>query len=80
MVAEAVGTFFLVLIGPGTVVVDAFSDGTVGLVGIAPAFGFVVSAVASVRRPHQSGGHAGVLVGPQIPARRGAALESRRSS
>jgi aquaporin Z len=56
MVAEAVGTFFLVLIGPGTVMVDAFSDGAVGLVGIALAFGFVVSAMIYALGP-LSGAH-----------------------
>jgi len=44
-IAEAVGTFFLVLIGPGAAMVDAWSGGRVGVVGIALAFAFVVTAM-----------------------------------
>jgi quercetin dioxygenase-like cupin family protein len=33
--AEALGTFFLVLIGPGAVMVNAYSGGTVSHVGVA---------------------------------------------
>ncbi|MGH7510227.1 MAG: MIP/aquaporin family protein [Gemmatimonadales bacterium] len=43
--AEALGTFFLVFIGPGAVMVDALSGGLLGPVGIALAFGFVVLAM-----------------------------------
>ena len=56
MVAEAVGTFFLVLIGPGTAMVNAFSDGAVGHVGVSLAFGFVVSAMIYALG-HLSGAH-----------------------
>jgi aquaporin Z len=45
LLAEAVGTFFLVLIGPGAAMVNAFSDGAVGHVGVALAFAFVVTAM-----------------------------------
>ena len=44
-VAEGIGTFFLVLIGPGAMVVDAYTGGAVGHVGVALAFGFVVLAM-----------------------------------
>ena len=43
--AEGIGTYFLVLIGPGAVMVDAFSGGALGPVGIALAFAFVVTAM-----------------------------------
>jgi MIP family channel proteins len=56
MVAEAVGTFFLVLIGPGAAMVNAFSDGAVGHVGVSLAFGFVVSAMIYALG-HLSGAH-----------------------
>jgi MIP family channel proteins len=54
--AEGIGTFFLVLIGPGTVMVDAWSRGAVGEVGIALAFGFVVIAMIYALG-HLSGAH-----------------------
>ncbi len=44
-VAEGIGTFFLVLIGPGAVMVDAYTEGRVGHAGVALAFGFVVLAM-----------------------------------
>ena len=34
LVAEGIGTFFLVLIGPGTAMVNAFAGGTIGPAGI----------------------------------------------
>lgn len=43
--AEALGTFFLVLIGPGAVMVDAYSGGAISQVGVALAFAFVVLAM-----------------------------------
>lgn len=55
-VAEAVGTFFLVLIGPGAVMVDAFTRGAIGQAGIALAFGFVVIAMIYALG-HLSGAH-----------------------
>lgn len=56
MAAEAVGAFFLVLVGPGAIMVDAFSRGALGPVGIALAFGFVVLAMV-VATGHLSGAH-----------------------
>jgi aquaporin Z len=53
---EALGTYFLVLIGPGTTMVDAFTGGAVGHVGIALAFGFVVIAMIFALG-HLSGAH-----------------------
>ena len=54
--AEALGTYFLVLIGPGAVMVDAYSHGVLGPTGVALAFAFVV--VAMVRAlGHVSGAH-----------------------
>ena len=54
--AEAVGTFFLVFIGPGSVMVDAYSGGAVGQVGVALAFAFVVIAMIYALG-HLSGAH-----------------------
>lgn len=44
-VAEGIGTFMLVLIGPGAVMVNAASGGAVTHVGVALAFAFVVTAM-----------------------------------
>jgi MIP family channel proteins len=54
--AEAVGTFFLVLIGPGAAMVNAYSHGAVGHVGVSLAFGFVVIAMVCALG-HLSGAH-----------------------
>ena len=54
--AEAIGTFFLVLIGPGAVMVNALSDGRLGPTGIALAFAFVVTAMIFAFG-HLSGAH-----------------------
>ena len=54
--AEALGTYFLVLIGPGAVMVDAWSDGALGGVGIGLAFAFVVIAMI-FSLGHLSGAH-----------------------
>ena len=54
--AEALGTFFLVLIGPGAAMVNAYSDGQLGTVGIALAFAFVVTAMIYALG-HLSGAH-----------------------
>lgn len=54
--AEALGTFFLVLVGPGTAMVDARVGGAVGDVGVALAFAFVVAAMVSALG-HLSGAH-----------------------
>jgi aquaporin Z len=56
LVAEAIGTFFLVLIGPGTAMVNAFTNGAVGHVGVALAFAFVVVAMVYALG-HLSGAH-----------------------
>lgn len=45
---EAVGTFFLVLFGPGAVMVDAWTGGRVTILGIALAFAFVITAAVAV--------------------------------
>jgi MIP family channel proteins len=55
-IAEALGTFFLVLIGPGAVMVDAYAGGMVTHVGVALAFAFVVIAVI-YSIGHLSGAH-----------------------
>jgi aquaporin Z len=55
-VAEAVGTFFLVLIGPGAVMVNAYSGGAVGHAGVALAFAFVITAMIYALG-HLSGAH-----------------------
>ncbi len=43
--AEAIGTFILVFIGAGAVVVDSLSNGAVGLVGIAFAHGLALMSI-----------------------------------
>jgi len=54
--AEALGTFFLVLIGPGAVMVNAYSNGAVSHVGVGLAFAFVVLALIYTLG-HISGAH-----------------------
>lgn len=54
--AEALGTFFLVLIGPGSAAVNAYTNGAVSHVGVALAFGFVVVAMVYALG-HLSGAH-----------------------
>ena len=54
--AEALGTFFLVLIGPGAVAVNAVTGGAVTHVGVALAFAFVVCAMVAALG-HLSGAH-----------------------
>ena len=56
MLAEGIGTFFLVLIGPGAVMVDAYSHGAVGHVGVALSFAFVIAAMVFALG-HVSGAH-----------------------
>jgi len=55
-VAEAIGTFALCFIGAGAIVLDAKTNGAVGLVGIAAAHGLILSAMISALG-HVSGGH-----------------------
>jgi len=54
--AEVVGTFFLVLIGPGAAMVNAWTGGGLGVTGIAIAFAFVVIAMVYALG-HVSGAH-----------------------
>lgn len=54
--AEAIGTFFLVFIGPGSAMVNAYSGGAVSHVGVALAFAFVVTAMIYALG-HLSGAH-----------------------
>lgn len=55
-VAEGIGTFFLVFIGPGAAMVNAYADGVIGHAGIALAFAFVVLAMIYALG-HISGAH-----------------------
>ena len=55
-VAESIGTFFLVLIGPGAGMVNAYTDGVIGHAGVALAFAFVVLAMIYAIG-HLSGAH-----------------------
>lgn len=55
-VAEAIGTFALVLIGTGAAMVDAYTRGAVGPAGVALAFGAVVTAMVYALG-HVSGAH-----------------------
>lgn len=55
-IAEGIGTFFLVLIGPGAIMVDASTGGKLGVTGIALAFGLVVLAMI-YGLGHISGAH-----------------------
>ena len=54
--AEAIGTFFLVLIGPGAAMVDAYTNGVIGHVGVALSFAFVLIALV-LAIGHLSGAH-----------------------
>jgi MIP family channel proteins len=56
LVAEFVGVFFLVFAGTGAIVVNTYREGTVGLVGIALAFGLAL-AIAVSATLNVSGGH-----------------------
>jgi len=47
-IAELIGTFGLVFIGTGSIVVNESSNGAVGLVGIALAFGLIVATMIYV--------------------------------
>jgi aquaporin NIP len=54
--AEALGTFFLVFIGPGSAIVNAHTGGALGPTGVALAFAFVVIAMIYAVG-HLSGAH-----------------------
>lgn len=56
LVAEALGTFCLVFVGTGAVVVDAVAGGPIGHGGVAASFGLVV-AVMIFALGHLSGAH-----------------------
>lgn len=56
LIAESIGTFFLVLIGPGAVMVNAASGGVIGHAGVSMAFAFVVTAMIFALG-HISGAH-----------------------
>jgi aquaporin Z len=55
-IAEAIGTFFLVFIGPGAVMVDAYTHRGIGHAGVALSFAFVVAAMIYALG-HVSGAH-----------------------
>ncbi len=44
-IAEAIGTFALVFCGTGAIIINEVSGGTVGHIGIAMTFGFIVTAM-----------------------------------
>jgi len=54
--AEALGTYFLVLIGTGAIIADDRSGGALGMVGIALAFGLVILTMVYAIG-HLSGAH-----------------------
>jgi MIP family channel proteins len=53
---EALGTFMLVFAGCGAIVTDAFTDGSLGPVGVSLVFAFVITA-AIYAGGHLSGAH-----------------------
>jgi len=44
-IAELIGTFGLVFFGTGSIIVNEISNGTIGLIGIALAFGLIVTVM-----------------------------------
>lgn len=44
-IAEAIGTFALVFCGTGAIIINEVSGGTVGHIGIAMTFGFIITAM-----------------------------------
>jgi aquaporin Z len=56
LVAEFLGTFLFVFAGVGAIVTNVLRDGSVGLLGIAAAFGLAL-AVGTSATMHISGGH-----------------------
>lgn len=59
--AEALGTFFLVLVGTGTILADDHLGGAIGPVGIALAFGLVVAGMI-----HATGRVSGAHLNPAV--------------
>ncbi len=55
-IAELIGTFALCFIGAGVIVTDSYTNGGVGLVGIAIAHGLVLAIMINATG-HISGGH-----------------------
>ncbi|MFQ5927285.1 MAG: aquaporin, partial [Terriglobia bacterium] len=55
-VAEFIGTLALIFIGAGSICADQFTEGGVGLVGIALAHGLTIAVMVSAIG-HISGGH-----------------------
>src|SRR5437588_12962573 len=47
MLAELVGTFIFVFIGAGSIITDAYTRGSLGLIGIAIAHGLILSIMVS---------------------------------
>jgi aquaporin Z len=72
--AEAIGTFGLIFFGAGSIIMNEFTGGGVGLVGIALAHG-VALAVVITATAHISGGHINPAV--TIGAWVGKAIDSR---
>src|SRR5438552_4786874 len=70
--AELIGTFALILVGAGSIMVNAYTHGGVGLLGIAFAHGLTIMAMAYAFG-RASGGHFN-------PAVTGAMLVTRRIS
>ncbi|MEE9437654.1 MAG: MIP/aquaporin family protein [Saprospiraceae bacterium] len=54
--AEFIGTFALVLCGTGSIIVNQHSEGALGLLGIALAFGFIITSMIYIFGPI-SGSH-----------------------
>jgi MIP family channel proteins len=55
-VAEFIGTFTLIFIGAGSICLDSYTNGGVGLLGIALAHGLAIAVMVS-SAGHISGGH-----------------------
>ncbi len=56
MLAEAIGALALVFLGAGSIIADQFTDGKVGLIGIAFAHGLAIATMVAAAG-HVSGGH-----------------------
>ena len=51
LLAEFIGTFFLVLAGPGAIMVEGLHPGAIGPLGIAIAFGLIVAIMVFILGP-----------------------------
>ena len=56
LIAEFIGVFMLVFIGGGAIILNAYRDGSLGLMGIAAAHGLAL-AIAVTATMNVSGGH-----------------------